>query len=673
MEKIWKHDKIAYGGDYNPEQWPRQVWEEDMRLFKLAHIDTVTLNVFSWATLQPSEDTYDFTKLDEIVQMAEKNGLKICMATSTGAHPAWMAKRYPEILRVDFQGRKRKFGGRHNSCPNSPVYRNYSQKLAQKLAEHYQGCKNIIGWHISNEYGGDCYCENCEKAFQNWLKERYGTVKELNRAWNTTFWGHTFYDFDEVVLPNELSEHFSAYGKDRTQFQGITIDYRRFMSDSILSCYRLEYDALRTHSDAPITTNLMGFFYTLDYQKWAKYMDFISWDHYPSVDDSAAAKALSHDLMRGIKGGKSFCLMEQTPSVTNWQPYNKLKRPGQMRLLSYQAVAHGADTVMFFQMRRSIGACEKYHGAVIDHAGHENTRVFREIRALGQELEKIGDRILGARMQARVAIVFDWENWWGISYSAGPSILIDYQQEVLRYYEALHRKNIACDIIGVSDSLSDYDIVIAPVLYMVKENYDEKIKKYVKDGGCFVTTYFSGYVDESDLVSGAYPGKLRDLLGIWVEESDALPEGECNHFIYEDQTYPANILCDIMHTEGAKPLASYQEDFYKNTPVVTEHAYGDGTAYYVGTSSDSAFYDAFIKTVCKKTGVVGEHDASGGVEITRRYTGEKAYLFLLNHTDEKQVVKAEKSAENILTDKHVEKGDCIELLPYDVVILEEVL
>jgi beta-galactosidase len=355
-----KVNKIVYGGDYNPEQWPEEIWADDMRLLKEANIDIVTLNVFSWAALQPSEETYDFSKLDKIMEMVRDNGLQVCLATSTGAHPAWMAKKYPDILRTEFNGLKRKFGGRHNSCPNSPTYEKYSVRLAQKIAERYRDYNNIVAWHISNEFGGECYCENCEKAFRVWLKKKYQTIENVNRAWNTAFWGHTFYDWDEIVLPNLLSEHFE---QDRSQFQGITVDYKRFNSESILECYKREYDALKAITpDIPITTNLMGFYKPLDYKMWAKYMDVVSWDNYPSNEDSPAQIAMSHDLMRGINGGEPFLLMEQTPSVTNWLPYNALKRPGVMRLWSYQAVAHGSDSVMFFQMRRTVGACEKLHG-----------------------------------------------------------------------------------------------------------------------------------------------------------------------------------------------------------------------------------------------------------------------------------------------------------------------
>lgn len=662
--------KVLYGGDYNPEQWPEEVWEEDMRLFKLAGIDIVTLNVFSWASLQPSEDTYDFSRLDKIMDLVEKNGLKVCLATSTGAHPAWMAKRHPDILRTEFNGMKRKFGSRHNSCPNSPTFRKYSVRLAKKLAERYGNRESVVGWHVNNEFGGECYCENCEKKFQEWLKKKYGTLDELNRVWDTAFWGHTFYDWDEVVVPNLLSEHFA---ENRTTFQGISLDYRRFNSESMLDCFKGEYDAIRSvDPDTKITTNLMGFYKPLDYQMWAKSMDFVSWDNYPANEDSYSRIAMNHDLMRGIKGGQPFILMEQTPSVTNWLPYNALKRPGVMRLWSYQAMAHGADAVMFFQMRRSIGACEKFHGAVIDHVGTENTRVFRELSQLGKELKSLGDRTLGGRYHAKTALLVDWDNWWAVEYSAGPSCDLKYLDEVYLYYRALEEQNYAVDIIGVEDDLEKYDVVIAPLLYMTKTGTDEKVRNFVKDGGTFVTSYFSGIVDEHDLViTGGYPGKLRDILGIWVEESDALPSDKENHFTYRGKEYPAKLLCDLMHLEGAAEMARYQEDFYAGTPVLTENTFGNGKAYYVGTRSSEGFYREFIRSCMEEKGIRPVLEVPEGVEVTERFCGERSIKFVLNHNDKPVRVQIGDDRKDLLTGKNYNASDIAELEAKGVLMLEK--
>ena len=653
-----KVNKIVYGGDYNPEQWPEEIWADDMRLLKEANIDIVTLNVFSWAALQPSEETYDFSKLDKIMEMVRDNGLQVCLATSTGAHPAWMAKKYPDILRTEFNGLKRKFGGRHNSCPNSPTYEKYSVRLAQKIAERYRDYNNIVAWHISNEFGGECYCENCEKAFRVWLKKKYQTIENVNRAWNTAFWGHTFYDWDEIVLPNLLSEHFE---QDRSQFQGITVDYKRFNSESILECYKREYDTLKAITpDIPITTNLMGFYKPLDYKMWAKYMDVVSWDNYPSNEDSPAQIAMSHDLMRGINGGEPFLLMEQTPSVTNWLPYNALKRPGVMRLWSYQAVAHGSDSVMFFQMRRTVGACEKLHGAVIDHVGTNETRVFREVKALGAELKELGEQTLGAVTDAKAVIYFDWDNWWAIECSAGPNCDLKYKDEIYNYYQALYKLNIPVDIVGPEDDLGKYQLLIAPILYMTKTGYDEKIRTFVKNGGTFVMTFFSGIADEHDLiVTGGYPGKLRDIMGIWVEESDALPSGAENHFTYRGKAYPAKLLCDLSHLEGAEALSVYEEDFYAQMPAITKNQFGDGRAYYVATRSNEEFYQTLMADICEECGVESLLAPQENLEVTMRRNENGRFLFLLNHADREQETVMTEAGCGLLEKQEYAAGDVV--------------
>ena len=662
--------KMLYGGDYNPEQWDEAVWEEDMRMFRLAGIDCVTLNVFSWAALQSDEVTYHFERLDKIMELVRKNNLKVVMATSTAAHPAWMAKKYPEVLRTEFNGMKRKFGSRHNSCPNSPVYQKYSVALARKLAERYGTYDNIVTWHISNEYGGECYCENCEKAFRVWLKEKYGSIEALNKAWNTSFWGHTFYDWDEIVVPNLQSEHFA---QDRTTFQGISLDYRRFNSDSILHNYLGEYEAVKAVTPhIPVTTNLMGFYKALDYQKWAGYMDVVSWDNYPDPTDPPALVAMRHDLMRGLKQGAPFMLMEQTPSVTNWQSYNLLKRPGDMRLISYQAVAHGADTVMFFQMRRSIGACEKFHGAVIDHVGTENTRVFREVSQLGEELKQLGDTTLDSRTPSKVAMLVDWDNWWALEYSAGPSCDLKYMDELANYYTALYDNNISVDIISAQDPLDDYKVVIAPVMYMTKPGADEKIRKFVSEGGTFVTTFLSGLVDEHDLViTGGYPGKLRDILGIWVEETDALPSYMKNSFSWNGKDYDCGLICDIMHMENAQALACYDKDFYEGTPVLSKNEFGKGHAYYVATHAGQDFYADFLNKVLEEQGVEPVFKPCKGVEITLRRKEETNFLFFLNHNPQETVLIAEKPGTDLLTGKEYRPGDEIVLQTKGVVLFKE--
>lgn len=674
--------KIWYGGDYNPDQWEKQVWDEDLRMFKIAGIDVATLNVFAWAKNQPDEDTYAFSWLDEMMDKLHADGVGVCLATSTGAHPAWMARKYPDVLQVDFNGRKRKFGGRHNSCPNSPTFRKYSVRMAEKLAERYKGHPALLIWHINNEYGGagNCYCENCETAFREWLKARYGTLNEVNRAWNTAFWGHTFHDWEDIVLPSGLSEEwFGANGRTETNFQGISLDYVRFHSDSLLECYKLEYEAVKKHTpDIPVTTNLMGAFKKLDYHKWAKHMDVVSWDNYPRFDTPHSYTAMMHDLMRGLKDGQPFMLMEQTPSQQNWQSYNSLKRPGVMRLWSYQAVARGADTILFFQLRRSIGACEKYHGAVIEHAGHEHTRVFRECAQLGAELGMLGDTLLDAQVKAKVAILFDWENWWAVEMSSGPTIALRYVDEAHKFYDALYRSGIAADVVSVEADLRQYDLVIAPVMYMMKQGVANKLEKYVEAGGAFITTFFSGIVDENDLVKqGGYPGELRKLLGIWAEEIDALLPSQRNRIVLPNGApglkpeYECGMLCDLIHSEGAEVKAVFGDDFYHGMPALTVNKFGAGEAWYLATSPEADFLQDWLQQLCASRGITPLVPSSPeGVETTLRVKDGIEYLFVLNHNAEAATVDLGERSGTELINGHVMKGGKAELAGHDVWIVK---
>ena len=356
--------------------------------------------------------------------------------------------------------------------------------------------------------------------------------------------------------------------------------------------------------------------------------------------------------------------------MTNWLPYNALKRPGVMRLWSYQAVAHGSDSVMFFQMRRSTGACEKLHGAVIDHVGSNETRVYREVKALGAELEKIGGLTLEARTEAKVGLYFDWDNWWAIECSAGPSCELKYKDEILNYYEALHRMNIPVDIVGEEDELDTYQVLIAPMLYMTKTGYDEKIRAFVKAGGTFVTTFFSGYADENDkIILGGYPGKLKDIVGLWVEEEDALPHGQENFFVYKGTTYPARLLCDLSHVRGAEVLATYDTDFYSGMPVITVNALGEGKAYYVATRSNPEFYRTFLKDICEEAAVKPVIEEQDNLEVTERVNENGRFLFLLNHGEEEIHVGLEYDGTELTTGKVYKAGEKVILTHKDVKII----
>jgi beta-galactosidase len=674
--------QIAYGGDYNPEQWPRPVWDEDYAAFDLAGINTLTVGVFAWAHLQPAEDRVDFSQLDAIVQRATAEGKRVVLATPSGAMPPWLAKKYPEACRVDFEGRRHVYGQRHNHCPSNPDFRRLSVDLAEKLARRYCDNLAIVAWHIGNEYGGNCWCPTCGAAFQDWLRQRYGDLDALNRAWNTTFWSHIFTDWDEIPPPNALSEHWR--GPDHTAFQGITLDYKRFQSDALLGGFVAEKQAIRRHvADTPVTTNFMGLYQPIDYHRWASELDFAAWDNYPreypSAPRTAARMALAHGLMRGLKGGAPFWVMEQTPSITASRDVNPVKRPGILRLWSWQSVAHGAAAVLYFQMRQSVGACEKYHGAVLDQVGRTDTRVFREVAALGGEFAAVGDALLGARTPARVALLVDWDSWWAVDMTDGLNRHVKYADVLADYHWALWEANASVDVVPVTADLTGYDVVVAPLLHMIKGDLAQRVSAVVERGGSFLTTFLSGRVDESDnaFLTDA-PGPFADLLGLRVEETDSQQPDVRNPVTFDGQHVQARHVFEIVvpQVTAAGPAAdvrgTYGADFYVGTPAITRAARGTGSAWYVATALDDTGVAAVVRQV------LGEHDLLGplahlpGVEVTERVgvDGDR-FLFVLHHGDVTHDVTVPGDGTDLLTSRRLQRGEVIGLRPKDVLLIQQ--
>jgi len=666
-------NRILHGGDYNPNQWPEEEWQEDLSWFQKAHLNSVTLNVFSWAVLQPSEDEYDFSQLDRMIALYEHAGFDIVLATATAALPAWLVKRYPEVSRTDFEGRRQKFGKRHNACPNSLVYQHFARSLAGKLARRYGENPAVKLWHINNEYSGACFCENCEKAFRRWLRQRYKTPENLNAAWNTEFWSHKIYDWDEIVAPNRLSE---SQSKRDSAFEGMSVDYRRFNSDSLLNNFRMERDEIRRYDKTtPVTTNLMGTYKTLNYQRWGPEMDIVSWDNYPGDFDAPSMVALRHGVMRGLKAGKPFWIMEQNPTQQTYMGFTK-KEPGKMRAWSYQALANGADALLYFQLKNSIGASEKYCGSVISHAGHKETRVFREVTQLGAELKKLGGQFLGAKVPAHVGIIYDWESYWALDYDRyrGTNKDLDYVETVHHHYAFFYQQHIPVDFISPQEDLTPYKLIVAPVLYMVGEALQKRLEAYVRQGGNLVVTYASGIVNEStNVIPGGYPGAFRELAGIIVEENDFLDTGMENRAQFAGKkVYPCEQTCDVIHLQGAQVIAQFADEnyFYKGLPAVTVHEYGKGRVWYIGTRFRQSGLRTLLGDICGQSHIVPLVNRSTGLEITRRDTDKAAYFFLINHTAEPRPVPEEfVGCTNILTDMKIDKS--LTLKKYDVLIIRQ--
>jgi len=675
--------QMLHGADYNPEQWRHRpdILEADIRLMKLAKCNVMSVGIFSWVSLEPEEGVYTFEWLDEVLDRFAANGISALLATPSGARPAWMSAKYPEVLRVEANRVRNLHGFRHNHCFTSPVYREKVTGMNTLLAERYSNHPAVIGWHISNEYGGECHCDYCQEAFRNWVKQKYGTLEQLNLAWWTTFWSHTYTDWSQVESPAPHGE---------TQVHGMNLDWRRFVTDQTVDFCRHEIEPLR-HAERllPVTTNFMEFFEGLNYWKFADILDILSWDSYPTWHDhegdtmQAAKIAMMHDIVRSIKQ-QPFLLMESTPSLTNWQPISKNKRPGMHLLSSLQAVAHGSDSVQYFQWRKSQGSSEKLHGAVVDHAGHEHTRVFRDVQDVGTALEQL-QRIRGSQVQAEVAVIFDWENRWAVKDSQGPrNTGIGYEETVLNFYRAFWERGIAVDVIDMEQDLFKYKVVAAPMLYMVREGVGERFEKFVEAGGTMISSYWSGIVNENDLCFlGGFPGPLRSVLGIWSEEIDGLHINDRNRIVANNSNelglqgeYEVQDLCDLIHLENAQALAVYGDDFYAGRPAVTVNHYGNGEAYYVAARTKDHFLSDLIESITLRADVKRTLAAKLPQDVTAhaRVQGEDEFVFVQNYSDEvKSLQLDDNDYQDLLNAETLAPGSTLELQPFGIRILQRQL
>jgi beta-galactosidase len=668
--------RILYGGDYNPEQWPEEVREEDAVLMRRANWNIATLPVFGWAHLNPAEGVFTFDWLDRVIERLTRAGVDLCLATGTASTPAWVDQQYPDALTVDDRGRRKPHGNRHAFCPSSPSYKRLAGALVRALAERYGKHPGLRLWHVNNEYGGHwpnyCYCARCTEGFRAFLEGRYGTLASLNAAWTTAFWGHTYSSFGQIDPP---------FANGEGSIQMLKIDWRRFQTLNYLGCFEHEAGILRDVTpDVPVTTNLMGAFFPLDYHRWGAAMDVVSWDNYPAPDAPFTHVAFSHALTRGLREGQPFLLMEQTPSQQNWAEYCRLKPPGKLRLQSLQAVAHGAESVMYFQWRRSRGGIEKLHGAVVEHHGRPDARVFSEVAELGAELEKLGTRTLGGRTPARIAVIFDWECWWALSASSGPSRDLDYLREVQHVYAALATSGLQTDVLGPDADLARYDVIVLPVTTLIRSEQAERISARVRAGATLVATFFSGVSGEDDRVhEGGAPGPLREVLGITVEEFDALPPTAPQGVRFEGASTEAiaTLLCErVWVHEETRALARYTRDFYAGDAAVTIHPYGEGEGYYVGTRLASDALGGLFRAICARRGIVSPlRDGATppeGIEVTVRASPEGApLLYVLHHGGEpREIALPHGTHRDLLSGR--ELAGVVLLEPRDVLILEAV-
>ncbi|MCF0135721.1 MAG: beta-galactosidase [Lachnospiraceae bacterium] len=670
---------FLHGGDYNPEQWMEtpEIWDEDMRLMKLAGCNQVSMGIFSWAELEPEEGVYNFSFLDTMMDKCHANGIKVILATPTGAKPNWMAAKYPEIRRMTPE-RVREFQGeRHNHCYTSPVYREKAAAINRKLAERYKDHPALLAWHISNEFGGICFCPLCAEAFRGFLKTKYGTLDKLNHQYWARFWSHTYTSWSQIEPPSPIGEH---------SVHALKLDWMRFVTHQTVDFMKAEVAPLKELTPhLPVTTNMMDTYELLDYTKFREVCDFASWDNYPTWNGPEhntvlpADRALAHDQIRCLFPDRPFLLMESTPSQVNWHPVNKLKRPGVHILSSMQAVAQGSDSVQYFQWRKSRGSCEKFHGAVVDHVGHEHTRVFREVARMGDMLKQM-DAVIGSRVKAEAAVIWDQENRWILHDFQGFNRQhMDYEETVRSFYRAFWNRNVNVDVIDSLDSFEGYKLVIAPMLYMLKPGVAERLKAFVAAGGTLVGTYLTGMVNENDLCFlGGMPGDgLREVFGLWQEDVDALYDGETVPLkpMCGSASFFAKEMCALIHAETAQVRAVYDGEFYKGEPAVTVNAYGEGRAWYVAPRCPE-FNDHLVGNLIRSCGIRPnvEGETIHNVHVSSRENDTERFLFFQNYTDQAVTVDltckdTAHPGRDLFTGE--EAGSALEMEPYGVRVLVE--
>ncbi len=650
---------VLYGGDYNPEQWPEEVWLEDVRLMRDAGVNLVSVGIFAWARLEPDPGRYEFAWLDRALDLLAGNGIFACLATATASPPPWLAHRHPESLPVTRDGITLWPGARQHYCPSSHEYRRAAAALVERLAERYAAHPAVAVWHVNNEYGchvAGCYCDRSAEHFRVWLGERYGSLAALNEAWGTAFWSQQYADWHEILPPRP-----APTWRNPSQ----ELDWHRFCSDALLELFVMERAILEPLSpDVPITTNFMRFFKPCDYWKWAEQVDFTADDLYPDPSDAGGPRerAAAADLMRSLKGGATWLVMEQAPNAVNWRRRNVPKHPGQMRLGSYQSLARGADGIMFFQWRASKAGAEKFHSGMVPHAGTA-TRTWREPGELGAELARL-DAVVGTRVPAEVALVFDWESWWALELPSKPSHDLRLVDQVALWYRRLWERNLAVDFVHPEADLSRYRLVIAPNLYLVSDAAVENLERFAAGGGTLVVSFFSGIVDEHDHVRlGGYPAPFRRSLGIVVPELWPHAEGETHHVRLDGERYPCELWSDWIELEGAEAVAVFEDGWLSGRAAVTRN----GSAWYVGTRLEAAGMDALVGKVAAETGVVSPLQAPRGVEVVRRQGDGRSFLFLLNHGAQEATVELDRRYSDLLTDG--EFAGALTLEPFGVAVL----
>jgi beta-galactosidase len=640
-----------FGVDYYPEHWPEERWSIDARLMADAGMNVVRLAEFAWSKLEPKEGLFDFDWLDRAIDILANQGISVILGTPTASPPPWMVQEHPGMFRVRDDGRRLTFGNRREYCPNHPQYQDYCQRIVTQMGEHYADNEAVIGWQIDNEFGDRCYCPVCNQAFQVWLSKRYSSLEELNQKWGTIFWSHVYNDWKEIPVP------VTTGGSPNP---GLALDFYRFSSDSYVLFQKQQIDILRQVSPKHfITHNFMGFGYDrLNYYALARDLDLVAWDNYPrtqwnmAADTSLSYLALGHDTMRGLLG-KNFWMMEQQAGSGGWENVSVAPRPGELRLWAYQAIAHGADGMIFFRWRTARFGTEQYWHGLLDHDGTTGRR-YEEIKKMGSEMRKLGSQVIGATIKPQVAMLLSYDSRFAFQIQANNPEL-NYREYFHSFYQAFYKRNVLVDIIHPLNNLTGYKLVVAPVLHVLSSREAENIRRFVENGGIALITLRSGVKDEFNMVvNSRLPGILAGISGVTVEEYDSLSAEMTNavEFTVPElkmvPRMPVQTWCDVLKPSTAEVVAQYTQDYYAGKPAITRNKFGKGWVIYVGAVGGAGFYELLAGWLLGMSGVKPVLEAPEGIEVTERWQAERKLLFLLNHSKKEQEITLDGSYTDLL-------------------------
>jgi beta-galactosidase len=640
-----------FGVDYYPEHWPEERWPVDAQLMAEADMNIVRLAEFAWSKLEPKDGVFDFAWLDKAIEILSKQGLSVILGTPTASPPPWLVQEHPGMFRVREDGRRLTFGNRREYCPNHPQYQDYCQRIVTQMAAHYAENEAVIGWQIDNEFGDRCYCPVCIQAFQGWLTKKYQSLDVLNQKWGTIFWSHVYNDWKEIPVP------VSTGGSPNP---GLGLDFYRFSSDSYVSFQKQQIDILRQLCPKQfITHNFMGFGYDrLNYYDLARDLDLVAWDNYPRMQWNMAAEAslsylaLGHDTMRGILG-KNFWMMEQQAGPGGWEMISVAPRPGELRLWAYQAIAHGADGMVFFRWRTARFGTEQYWHGLLDHDGTTGRR-YDEIKKMGSEMKKLGNQVLGSVIKPQVAMLLSYDSRFALQIQANNPQL-NYREYFHAFYQAFYKRNVLVDIVDPSNNLNGYKLVVAPVLHVLTSREAENIRRFVESGGTAVITLRSGVKDDFNMVvNSRLPGILAGISGVTVEEYDSLSAEMTNAVEFTAPELkmvprmPVQTWCDVLKPSTAEVIAQYAQDYYAGRPAITRNKFGKGWVVYVGTVGGAPFYELLAGWLLSMAGVRPVLEAPEGIEVTERWQADRKLLFILNHSKKESEITLDGSYTDLL-------------------------